>query len=429
MSLNIVVGAQWGDEGKGRIVDLLSGQMDVVARFNGGDNAGHTVTVKDETFKLHLIPSGVIHPQVVGVLGAGMVINPSVMLDEMKSLQSAGVQINPQRLLVAYNAHVITPMHRALDLAREQQLSKHQIGTTGRGIGPAYVDKATRRGLRMIDLMDAELFREKLRAQIDEANLTLTRIYDAKALDEKPILEEYLQFADLIRPYIQETALFVLAMLKNGKRVLAEGAQGVLLDIDAGTYPFVTSSSCVAAGALNGLGIGVYPVAHVFGVVKAFQTRVGAGQFPTELLDDTALLLRGSGDKPWDEFGTTTGRPRRVGWLDGVLLRYSAATNGLTELIVTKLDVLSGIKQLKICTAYQQQGQSFEMPPFGISRLETFEPVYEELPGWEEDITAARKWDDLPINAQAYIQKIEALTGIVVTQISVGPERDQVIIR
>ncbi len=425
MPLDIIVGAQWGDEGKGRIVDLMSAQADVVARFNGGDNAGHTVTVGPQTFKLHLIPSGIIHPHTVGVIGNGVVVNPQTLLAEMEMIRSHGVRVDAGRLRISHAAHLITPAHLALDKAQEKLRGKGSIGTTGRGIGPAYTDKAARTGLRMEDFLDESSLGKKLTAHIHQVNQLLEKIYSAAPLDPQPIAAQYQEYSRILSPYIDDISLLVYNTLRKGGRVLAEGAQGTLLDLDHGTYPFVTSSSPTASGALVGLGIGPGQVDRVIGVVKAFQTRVGAGPFPTELEGDLALRLRGTGAQPWDEYGTTTGRPRRVGWLDLVLLRYAVRVNGLSEVVVTKLDVLSGFSTLKLCTGYRSKGKDYSDLPLGVADLSPFEPVYEELPGWEEDICQARSWPQLPRAAQQYIQRISEIAEVPVRSVSVGPERDQ----
>jgi adenylosuccinate synthase len=427
MPLDIVIGTQWGDEGKGRIVDLLASQADIVARFNGGDNAGHTVTVGSRTFKLHLIPSGVIQPHTLAVMGNGMVFNPASFLSEVEMLQAAGVDTSAKRMFISHAAHLITPGHRALDLAQEAARGKGQIGTTGRGIGPAYTSKAARSGLRVEDLLDAASFSEKMQRHIEEINVQLVKLFHAEPLDPQAVVREYLNYAAFIIPYVTDTGRLVHEALRKGQRVLAEGAQGSLLDIDLGTYPFVTSSSATASGALSGLGIGIVPVDRVVGVTKAFQTRVGAGPFPTEVFGKTAERLRGSGKNPWDEFGTTTGRPRRVGWLDGVLLRYAMRVNGVNELMITKLDVLSGLSNLRLCVAYKAKNETYDDLPLGPTNLEPFEPVYEELAGWDEDVTDVRKWEDLPAAAQAYVARISEFSGVPVRSVSVGPERDQVV--
>ena len=427
MTLQIIVGAQWGDEGKGRIVDWFAAEADFTARFNGGDNAGHTVTVGSKVFKLHLVPSGIIHPQVTAILGSGMVINPSRLIEEMEMLAADGIDVSPRRLRISYAAHIITPAHQALDKAQEAQRGKGNIGTTGRGIGPAYTDKATRNGLRMANLLAPD-FSELLGDTITEANRTL-ELLGAAPLEATPILQEFHAYALRLKPYVADTSIELDTALRQGKAILAEGAQGTLLDIDHGTYPFVTSSSTIAPGALAGLGLGLTAAreARVTGVIKAFQTRVGSGPFPTEVSGNLALRLRGSGENPWDEYGTTTGRPRRVGWLDGVLMRYASRVNGLTELAVTKLDILSGIEKLWICSAYRRDGKTFSDLPFGPSDLSPYEPVYEELPGWSEDLSKVRKWNDLPAAARTYLDQIADLAGAPVRLVSVGPERSQVV--
>lgn len=428
MSLDIIVGTQWGDEGKGRVVDLLAAQADYAARFNGGDNAGHTVTVGAETFKLHLIPSGIIHPHATGIIGNGLVVNPAKLLSEMERLRAAGVEVNPERLKISYAAHIITPGHLALDKAREEARGEGKIGTTLRGIGPAYNDKANRSGVRFEAMRSIEDFAEAILANTEAINQQLTRIYGAQALDAQAVAAEYVDYARQLAPYIANTSAILAEALKAGKTVLGEGAQGTLLDIDHGTYPFVTSSNPSAAGALIGLGLGVGCVGRIVGVTKAFQTRVGAGPFPTEVFGEAATRLRGTGENPWDEFGTTTGRPRRVGWLDLVLLRYAVRINGLTELTITKLDILSGLNPLRICTGYRESAQSHIDLPFGPSDLAPYEPIYEELPGWQADVSAARRWEDLPADAQAYIRRIAELAEVPVTMVSVGPERDQIVV-
>ena len=427
MPLKIFVGAQWGDEGKGRIVDLLAASADFVARFNGGDNAGHTVTVGARTFKLHLIPSGIIQPGTTAVIGNGMVINPDTLFKEIDMLAAAGIRVGPDRLRLSYAAHLITPAHRALDVAQEHARGQSQIGTTGRGIGPAYTDKAGREGLRLQDMLDLPSFEQKLRAHIQSANHILQALYGAEVLDEDAVARQYVDFARKLTPFIGDTAALLRTALANGKQVLTEGAQGTLLDIDFGTYPFVTSSSPTAPGALVGLGLGICPVEQVIGVTKSFQTRVGSGPFPTEVEGAAAVRLRGTGTNPWDEFGTTTGRPRRVGWLDMVLLRYAVQINGLTELVVTKMDVLSGLEKLRLCVAYQAGGQRYSDLPLGPADLSPFAPVYEDFPGWDTSLGEVRTWEDLPRAARTYLQRIEALAGIPIRLVSVGPERAQVV--
>jgi adenylosuccinate synthase len=427
MPLDIIIGTQWGDEGKGRIVDLMAARADIVARYNGGDNAGHTVKAGEQLFKLHLIPSGIIHPHTISVIGHGTVINPGTLISEFAMLRSSGVTINPKRLRISYAAHMITPAHKALDMAQETSRGKGQIGTTGRGIGPAYTDKASRRGLRMENMLNLDIFRAKLMEHIEEANQVLTSLYHAEALDPEAVASEYCRYAYELAPYISDTGDMLAEALGTGAVVLAEGAQGTLLDIDSGTYPFVTSSHPIAPGALVGLGIGICPIGRVVGVTKAFQTRVGSGPFPTEVQGDLATRLRGTGKNPWDEFGTTTGRPRRVGWLDGVLLRYSARINGLNELAMTKLDIMSGLESIKICTSYRCDGKEYKTIPMGPTDLDCFEPVYEEVSGWQADLRGARAWTDLPEEARAYIRKIEEICQVPVRMVSVGPERQQIV--
>ncbi len=433
MPLDIIVGAQWGDEGKGRVVDLLSAGVDYVARYNGGDNAGHTVTVGDQTFKLHLIPSGIIHPQPVGAIGNGVVINPATLLSEINTLADAGIHVSPERLRISYAAHLITPAHRALDAAMETARGQSKIGTTLRGIGPAYTDKAARQGLRMEGMLDPEAFQSLVKTHVDSISWQLTTLYGAEPLDATEISREMMEYARRLAPYIGDVSYLLSQALKNGKHILAEGAQGTLLDLDHGTYPYVTSSNPSAPGALVGLGLGVGCVDRVVGVTKAFQTRVGAGSFPTEVAGVTAERLRGTGKNPWDEFGTTTGRPRRVGWLDLVLLRYAARINGLTELALTKMDVLTGLDPVRICVAYcnkdvpDSERAMLDQLPLGPGHLTPYEPVYEELPGWEQDLQGVKRWEDLPAQARNYILRIEELSGVPVRLVSVGPEREQII--
>ena len=429
MPLEIVVGAQWGDEGKGRVVDLLSEHADISARYNGGDNAGHTVTVGDQIFKLHIIPSGFIHPNNLGILGNGMVINPVTLAQEMDMLRASGVDVSPRRLFISDAAQLITPAHRALDQARDAALGKGQIGTTGRGIGPAYVDKATRSGLRTGELLDPAAFRERLLQHLQEANQTLTALYHQPGLDTVRVADEYMEKAALLQPYIRRVGPIVRQALDSGRTVLAEGAQGTLLDLEQGTYPFVTSSCTTAAGVFAGLGLGILPVSRVVGVTKAFQSRVGAGPFPTELTGDEAVTLRGTGSNPWDEFGTTTGRPRRVGWLDLPLLRYAIEINGITELFITKMDILSGLPEVPVCTAYEIHGNLSGTLDHTADAawLSGCKPVYTRLPGWQEDLRGMRSFADFPEAAQNYIRFIEDWCGLPVRMISVGPERMDVV--
>ena len=431
MPISVAVGMQWGDEGKGRAVDLLSEGVELVARFNGGDNAGHTVTVGDKIFKLHIIPSGIIHPHTTGVLGNGLVLNPGTLSEEMQMLRDAGIEISPDRLWISDAAHFITPAHRLLDKAHESSLGKSSLGTTGRGIGPAYIDKAARSGLRAGDLLQPDSFTQKARRHFEAANQTLTDLYHQPAIDVNALTADFVAQASQFTPYIKPVGMLVRAALKQQKNVLAEAAQGTLLDLDLGSYPFVTSSCTTSAGIFSGLGIGIQPVERVIGITKAFQTRVGAGPFPTELFDQTAQFLRGSGSNPWDEFGTTTGRPRRVGWLDLVLLKYAVDVNGATELFLTKLDILSGLDEISYCTAYQKNGQTISELDFsgGATEMERCLPVYQSTPGWKEDLRSLRRWKDLPVNAVRYMQIIEEYCGVKITRVSVGSERSAVITR
>jgi adenylosuccinate synthase len=430
MPLHIIIGAQWGDEGKGRITDLLAAEAHIVARYSGGDNAGHTVTVADRIFKLHLLPSGLVQPHVVGVLGHGMVINPQRLLQEMNELERLGLDVSPERVKVSYAAHLITPAHIALDRADEAARSGAdggKIGTTGRGIGPAYTDKTSRRGLRAELMLDPERLGDRVMEHVRAANQTLERIYGQAGLDPAGVAAEYTDLARRLQPYLGDTSLYLHRRLHEGAVVIAEGAQGTLLDIDLGTYPYVTSSSPSSGGAFSGLGIAPRIDGRIVGVTKAFQTRVGEGPFPTEAFGPEAERLRGTGANPWDEYGTTTGRPRRCGWLDLVLLRYAVRVNGLTELVLTKLDVLSGLETVKLCAGYQAGGQQYSELPLGPADLSPFAPVYETMPGWAEDLSAARTLADLPAAARHYVQRIEDLVGVPVTLISVGPERSQIV--
>ncbi len=427
MPLNIIVGCQWGDEGKGHITDLLAAEADVVARFSGGDNAGHTVAIGDETYKLHLIPSGIIHENVVCLVGNGTVLNPAVFLREMDALADRGVDVGPQRLKISDKAHLITPSHIAIDKAQEINRGSDAIGTTQRGIGPAYTDKARRTGLRAGQMSNKTELANAINEHIAQHNQTLVSIYGADALDSAEIADRFIEYADRLAPYLVNGDLLLDEALQAGHSVLAEGAQATLLDIDHGTYPFVTSSSPTAGGALTGLGVGPKQVDRIVGVAKAFTSRVGSGPFPTELDGDAATRLRGTGGNPWDEYGTTTGRPRRVGWLDLVILYHARRINSLTDLVVTKLDILSGLKEIPVCVAYDLQGQRIEHIPSDLQTLARCQPIYEVLPGWEKDIMGARQLSDLPVSARQYVDFIANKTGVPVSHISVGPGREQFI--
>lgn len=424
MTLQIIIGTQWGDEGKGRFVDLLSAQADFVARFSGGDNAGHTIRIADKVYKLHLIPSGIIYPGTIGMMGNGMAINPEVLLREMEELRQGGIAITPARLKISYMAHIITPAHRRMDKAREIKLGNAKIGTTGRGIGPAYADKARRVGLVYKDMLDPEGFEQKLRTLLAEKNESFEKIYAMEPLDVEAVVEEFRGYAKALAPYVADTSELLRTALLAGQKVIAEGAQGALLDTDFGTYPYVTSSSCLAANALLGLGIGIPKAFDIVGIAKVFQTRVGEGPFPTELFDRSAELLRGDGSQQWDEFGTTTGRPRRVGWLDAVLLKKVVEMNNISRLALTKLDVLSGFDEVKICVEYATPSA---LSPMVLDHA--VEPAYRTFKGWEENIMQTTRWEELPVEAQEYVRFIEDYIGVPVNWISVGPERNQIILR
>ncbi|MFN2177993.1 MAG: adenylosuccinate synthase [Candidatus Promineifilaceae bacterium] len=429
MPLNIIVGAQWGDEGKGHITDLLAAEASIVARYSGGDNAGHTVAISDETYKLHLIPSGIIHPGVLCLVGNGVVLNPAVFVREMNGLAERGIDVSARRLKISYKTHLITPAHIALDKARELERGNEAIGTTLRGIGPAYTDKARRTGLRAGHFADKEALADAVYEHIVESNKTLQNLYQMEPLDAEKIAAEFTGYADRLAPHLCNVDLVIEKAIEEGKPVLAEGAQGTLLDIDHGTYPFVTSSAPTAGGALTGLGIGPKHVDRIVGVAKAFTTRVGGGPFPTELDGDAASRLRGTGENPWDEYGTTTGRPRRVGWLDLVILYHARRVNSLTEFVVTKLDILSGLDEIPVCVAYELDGERIKHIPADLDQLGRCRPVYETVPGWQEDIMQARRLSDLPANARRYVDFIAEKTGVPVSYISVGPAREQFIVQ
>lgn len=427
MSLDIIVGAQWGDEGKGRITDLMAEKAKIVARYSGGDNAGHTVQVKGETFKLHLIPSGIVHEGVLCVVGNGVVLNPAVFIRELNALAERGLDISPNRLKISDRAHLITPVHVALDKAAEASLGNDAIGTTQRGIGPAYTDKTSRNGLRAGLLADSSALTQAVALHVQNKNKVLAQMYQADPVSEPEVAAAFAEYAQKLAPYLTDTSVLLDEALKAGQPVLAEGAQGTLLDVDHGTYPFVTSSAPTSGGALSGLGLGPKYVGRVAGVAKAFTTRVGSGPFVTELFGDQALRLRGTGANPWDEYGTTTGRPRRVGWLDLVILRFATRVNGLTELVLTKLDILSGLAEIPVCVAYECGGRRVDHFPGRLEQLAECTPIYETLPGWQEDVTGARTLEELPLNARRYINFVSQRLGIPVTMASVGPERNQVV--
>ena len=430
MAITVILGAQWGDEGKGKITDMLAAEADVVARFAGGDNAGHTITVGTERFALHLIPSGILYPRVTCLLGAGMVVNPKKLLAEMEGLAARGVDVSPHRLRLSDRAHLILPYHLALDGAAEAARGGAALGTTKRGIGPAYTDKAARSGIRACEMLQPPpVLAERIREQVAAKNEVLEKVYGQPPLVAADVIEEYLGYADRLRPHVTDVSAQLAAAIRSRKQILAEGAQGALLDLDHGTYPYVTSSQPTIGGVLLGLGVGPQYIERVVGVVKAYQTRVGAGAMPTELTGELGQLLRGTGTQPWDEFGTTTGRPRRCGWLDGVALRYALRVNGLTEMAITKLDILSRVETLQVCVAYDLDGERIETIPAHPAELARCRPVYETLPGWKTDISDLRSFEVLPRAAQDYVAFVEDLAGIPVALISVGPARDQTIRR
>ncbi|MBI4729275.1 MAG: adenylosuccinate synthase [Acidobacteria bacterium] len=419
MPATVLVGAQWGDEGKGKTTDLLAPEMDLVVRYQGGNNAGHTVVHDGTTLRLHLIPSSILRPEVTPVIGNGVVIDPKTLIEEMDALAAQG--ISTERLLVSGNAHLIMPYHRVLDRVTERHLGRAQLGTTRRGIGPAYADKASRIGLRVQDLLDMKIFAKKLEVALKEKNAVLSRVYNQLPLDAKEIQAEYEGFAARLERHIADTSLVVWRALRDGQGILFEGAQGTLLDVDHGTYPFVTSSNPIAGGACTGAGVGPREIDRIIGVTKAYVTRVGAGPFPTEDLGPDGERMGAVGQ----EFGVTTGRKRRCGWFDAVLLRYAARLNSLTELHLTKLDVLSGFERVRIAVAYRHEGETYDEFPPHQSIFHKCEPVYEEMPGWREDIGGARELRDLPPACRAYVLRLEEITRVPVTVISVGPAREQ----
>ena len=415
----VIVGAQWGDEGKGKATDLLGDSVDYVVRYQGGNNAGHTVVIGDESYALHLLPSGVLSPEVTPVIGNGVVIDPGVLIEEIDGLRGRGVSC--ERLLISANAHLIMPHHRALDRVTERFLGGARIGTTGRGIGPTYSDKAARMGIRAQDLFDPGILRQKLELVLREKNQVLTKVYNRRGIDADAVSAEYLGYGERIRPYLADTGLILNQALDDDQVVLLEGAQATLLDVDHGTYPFVTSSSATAGGACAGSGIGPTRITKVIGIVKAYTTRVGAGPFPTELTGAQGEWLRTTGG----EYGVTTGRERRTGWFDAVIARYATRVNGITDYFLTKLDVLSGLHRIPVCVAYDVAGTRHDEIPMTQTEFHHAVPVYEYLDGWGEDISGVRDPADLPRNAQAYIRALEEMIGAPVAAVGVGPRRDQ----
>ncbi|TWI59632.1 adenylosuccinate synthase [Halalkalibacter nanhaiisediminis] len=419
MSSVVVVGTQWGDEGKGKITDYLSEKAEVVARYQGGNNAGHTIVFGGEKYKLHLIPSGIFYKDKSCVIGNGMVIDPKALVEELAYLHERNVDTS--NLRISNRAHVILPYHLKLDIVEEERKGANKIGTTKKGIGPAYMDKAARIGIRIADLLDKEVFEEKLERNLEEKNRLFEKYYEVEGFTKEEILDEYFEYGQQVAKYVCDTSVVLNDALDEGRRVLFEGAQGVMLDIDQGTYPFVTSSNPIAGGVTIGSGVGPSKINHVVGVSKAYTTRVGDGPFPTELHNEIGDRIREVGN----EYGTTTGRPRRVGWFDSVVVRHARRVSGLTDLSLNSIDVLTGIQTLKICTAYKYRGEVIEEFPASLKVLAECEPVYEELPGWEEDITGVKSLDELPENARHYIERISQLTGIPLTIFSVGPDRNQ----
>jgi len=419
----VIIGAQWGDEGKGKATDLLADRTDYVVKFNGGNNAGHTVVVGDQKYALHLLPSGILTPGVVPVIGNGVVVDIEVLFDELTALASRGVDVS--KLLVSANAHVITQYHRTLDKVTERFLGKRQIGTTGRGIGPAYADKINRVGIRIQDIFDENILRQKVEGALHQKNHLLVKIYNRRAIAVDEVVNDLLSYAERLRPMVADTGLLLNQALDAGKTVVFEGGQATMLDVDHGTYPFVTSSNSTSGGAATGSGVAPNRIDRVIGIVKAYTTRVGSGPFPTELHDESGEFLRAKGF----EFGTTTGRPRRTGWYDAPIARYSARINGVTDFVMTKLDVLTGLTTIPVCVAYEVDGVRIDEVPVSQSDFHHAVPIYEEFPGWDEDITGVREFDELPQNARDYVLALEAMSGSRISAIGVGPDREAIVVR
>jgi adenylosuccinate synthase len=419
----VIVGAQWGDEGKGKATDLIAEHIDYVVKFNGGNNAGHTVVIGDEKYALHLLPSGILTPGVIPVIGNGVVIDLEVLFEELEGLSARGIDVS--KLRISANAHVITPYHVTIDKTSERFLGKRAIGTTGRGIGPTYADKINRVGIRVQDLFDVSILRQKVEGALVQKNQLLTKVFNRAAIRVDDVVNELLKYADRLRPMVADTALELHQALEAGKTVVFEGGQATMLDVDHGTYPFVTSSNATAGGAATGSGVGPSQLKSIIGIVKAYTTRVGAGPFPTELFDEWGELLRKTGH----EYGTTTGRPRRCGWYDAPIARYSARINSLTDFVLTKLDVLTGIEQIPVCVAYDVDGKRVDEVPVSQSDFHHAKPIYEMFPGWSEDISGCRKFEDLPKNAQDYVLALEKMSGCRISAIGVGPSRDAIIVR
>ncbi|HEX8004549.1 MAG TPA: adenylosuccinate synthase [Mycobacteriales bacterium] len=418
----VIVGAQWGDEGKGKATDALGERIDYVVRYNGGNNAGHTVVIGEEKYALHLLPTGILTPSIVPVIGNGVVVDLTVLFEELDGLAARGVDVS--KLLISANAHVITPYHRTIDKVVERFLGAARLGTTGRGIGPAYADKMSRVGVRVQDLFDEKILRQKVDSALKTKNQLLSKVYNRKAIAVDAVVEELLSYADRVRPMVADTALLLHRALAEGRYVMLEGGQATMLDVDHGTYPFVTSSNPTTGGACTGSGVPPRDITRSIGILKAYTTRVGAGPFPTELHDEWGDRLRDVGK----EFGTTTGRPRRCGWFDAVIARYAARINGLTDFFVTKLDVLTGIESIPVCVGYRVGDTVHDEMPVSQSDFHHAVPVYEELPGWTEDISECRDFDDLPKNAQGYVKALEEMSGAPISAIGIGPKRHQTLV-
>ena len=421
MSAFIVLGAQWGDEGKGKMTDYLAEEANVVVRFQGGNNAGHTVVVGDKEYKLHLIPSGILYEDKLNVIGNGVVVDPKALFEEIDYLDGVGVKVTPEKLIISDRAQLIMPYHKVLDKLKEQARGKNDIGTTGKGIGPCYTDKFERCGIRVCDLMHEDVFTEKLKENIEMKNAYITKVLGGEPVSFDEILKEYLEFAKKLRPFVQDTSVRVYNDIKADKTVLFEGAQGMLLDIDYGTYPYVTSSNTTAGGVANGVGIGPNMITNAVGITKAYTTRVGKGPFPTALLDETGDWIREKGH----EYGVTTGRSRRCGWLDLVIVKTACRVSGLTSLAVTKIDTLAGLDKLRVCVGYKFNGEVIDYFPASLEDLAKCEPIYEEFEGWGEEVANARSYDELPENAKKYLKRIEEFTDTKISIVSVGPKRDQ----
>lgn len=423
MSSFVVLGAQWGDEGKGKMTDYLAEKAHVVVRFQGGNNAGHTVEVGDKQYKLHIIPSGILYENKLNIIGNGVVVDPEALLEEINYLEELGVKITPDKLVISDRAHVIMPYHKVLDALKEKARGNNSIGTTGKGIGPCYTDKFERCGIRICDLLNKVVFKEKLTENIALKNQYITKVYEGEPLEFKDIYEKYLEYAAKIRPFVKDVSVVLNHQMEEDKNILFEGAQGMLLDIDYGTYPFVTSSNTTAGGVSSGAGIGPNKINDVVGIAKAYTTRVGKGPFPTELSDDIGQWIRENGH----EYGVTTGRARRCGWLDLVILKTAARVSGLTSFVVTKMDTLAGLSKIKVCVGYEFNGEVIDYFPASLDDLAQCKPVYEEMEGWGDDIKGAKTYEELPPSAKKYLKRIEEFTGVKISIVSIGPRRDETI--